>query len=702
MSLLNVVWYRAHSACRLGVSGRRWILVSLSAIGCLAAALVLSGHDTKAWESGARVILRESAVAGRNGPSGTGIGDSFDKRGVQKIGARRQSDAQADAQTSSVRHQDGDGQCCRMTLGATEVSRVPAQSFAGWVPFTPVVKWRPGRNELLVERGDEVYLVEADGSWIRRLIGIGVDRPGRERSEISNPSVYFDVSPDGAYITYSTLEYPDPPQEAEDRRHGPQGSGAEHPSGFHHEIVRMHIDSGRRERITSNDVHDFGPTWSPDGTRIAVIRSPWSDRPTVWHELLTIGPDGSDSQLLVSDSSLRSGVWSETAPRSWLPVWSPDGERIAITRTRTVDPGGDERRRADEAIHLVDVKTGSIMRLTGMSSVTTWSPDGRRLAFAKSDGEKDALYTIAADGSNLRRVTTIVNWLQPHREGPRATWIPHVAWSPDGSKILYTCGFAVCVVAVDGTAVGRTRIHMEGGAVPAWSPDGTRIAVFGRRPLEYSPVIRGTDVVLYTMAPDGGDIRILLLQDDRDEYRRAGTRRSEVPEHVGDCGTPAPHLDLCNPWEFLLTGPGCATGTAVPEPDVHPGLVEDCETLLELRDELAGAAKLNWSASRSIWDWEGVVLGGSPVRVQVLKLEDRGLSRVIPAAIGRLTHLRKLWLTVNHLGGVLPPELGNLRHLEALDIRWNYLSGELPREMGTLPKLRLLLMEHTFLGENIP
>ncbi len=211
-------------------------------------------------------------------------------------------------------------------------------------------------------------------------------------------------------------------------------------------------------------------------------------------------------------------------------------------------------------------------------------------------------------------------------------------------------------------------------------------------------------VALYTMAPDGGDIQIVLMQDQDGEFLPAAPRREipEVPEHVGDCGTPAPHLDLCRPWELFANGPACAAGTAVPEPDAHPGLIDDCETLLELRDELAGAVRLNWSADRSIRDWDGVILGGSPLRVHVLNLEGRGLSGVIPAAIGRLTHLRQLWLNSNHLGGVLPPTLGNLTHLQAFDVRWNYLSGELPRELGALPELSLILVEYNFLEGSGP
>ena len=39
----------------------------------------------------------------------------------------------------------------------------------------------------------------------------------------------------------------------------------------------------------------------------------------------------------------------------------------------------------------------------------------------------------------------------------------------------------------------------------------------------------------------------------------------------------------------------CDSGTAVPNPSTNPDLVADCNTLLGLKDALAGTATLNWS-----------------------------------------------------------------------------------------------------------
>ena len=48
----------------------------------------------------------------------------------------------------------------------------------------------------------------------------------------------------------------------------------------------------------------------------------------------------------------------------------------------------------------------------------------------------------------------------------------------------------------------------------------------------------------------------------------------------------------------------CATGGAVPDA-TNTGLISDCETLLAVRDTLAGDATLDWSADVPIAEWEG-------------------------------------------------------------------------------------------------
>ena len=296
-------------------------------------------------------------------------------------------------------------------------------------PPRPSIKWRPGRDQLLFNRGSEIYLLEADGSNMRLLVDIEADRsPDMRASSGHWPLSSFDVSPDGAFLVYD---------------HGLSRPG----------IRLLHIDSGRTQMW--NSLLGVFPAWSPDGARLAFIRRKSGSRGNlgIWR---VDRPSRDDLAMGPSISAPWTG--DET------PVWSPAGDRVAFVGS---DPDG-------RAIYTVGADGADVRRITDTASAPSWSPDGSRIAFAKSDGEGVGLYTIKADGTDLERVTTIAgwSWLSPWIE-----WMPQVAWSPDGSSILYTCGGAACLVAIDGTPLIRPQFRLDGGDLAAWSPDGTRIAI---------------------------------------------------------------------------------------------------------------------------------------------------------------------------------------------------------------------------------
>jgi Tol biopolymer transport system component len=158
--------------------------------------------------------------------------------------------------------------------------------------------------------------------------------------------------------------------------------------------------------------------------------------------------DGTEAVYLANEDG---SLVTRLGEGSW-PAWSPDGQKIALWRSR------------DRAIYVINVDGSGLRHLAG-GWEPDWSPDGRFIAF------RDMTFSIGAvevDGSNRRTLY----------EGDYGAFGP--AWSPDGQRIAFSVGtfvgdepLGLWVMNADGS--GRQYLHLPGWA-PAWSPDGSQIA----------------------------------------------------------------------------------------------------------------------------------------------------------------------------------------------------------------------------------
>ena len=173
-----------------------------------------------------------------------------------------------------------------------------------------------------------------------------------------------ELSPDGRSVVYA-IDAPDGSTDL----HLMTLDGSGHPAGS-----RLLLDGPDNLSETS---------WSPDGRTLLIRSDTEGEADTYRYDVRT-----EELELFLENA--------------FNARWSPDGSAIAFSADRRNDPG-------DADLFVADAD-GSDRRLvvdTGFDDVLpVWSPDGRRLAFASEvhDGDLD-VFVVGLDGSGMRILT---------------------------------------------------------------------------------------------------------------------------------------------------------------------------------------------------------------------------------------------------------------------------------------------------------
>lgn len=247
-------------------------------------------------------------------------------------------------------------------------------------------------------------------------------------------------------------------------------------------------------------------------------------------------------------TSLISGAASSSALASAVP----DGPRLAFTAVGTLTRSGFTVRTmgVESPRPRVTVRGSDHGVVPNPLSGVAWSPDGSKLAFTGSKGNKRGIYVVRADGTGARFLRGTENGTNP-------------VFSPDGSRIAFARGgnhglalilsstpwianidgsgarrllgwhknvtYTPSSFSADGSTLAVTRSKfaseeskivlirldrrgartlVERASEPEFSPDGSRI-VFVKHSIKRNGMFNVTHKDLFTMSVDGKRVRRL-------------------------------------------------------------------------------------------------------------------------------------------------------------------------------------------------
>jgi Tol biopolymer transport system component len=319
---------------------------------------------------------------------------------------------------------------------------VVIRAFTGDEPNRPLTAPGAGRIVFSGGGGDaqvDLFSMHPDGSDVRQL----TDTPASEEQPAP--------SPDGSRLAFAVREPGDPTSyvigvmDADGANRGeisgtrleprnPVGDPAWSPEGSEIAfaaygdgggIYVAGVDGGRPRRLTSAGpptIHvDGEPVWSPNGDAIAFIR--WiiggSDEPPAY-EILEVSPSGGDATLIARFPAPTQGSPDDNGEVRGLS-WSSDGSQLAFATEGaifTIDADGAQPR---ELVSCEDL--GCDSETDVFTDSTTWSIDGRRIAFtawvnvpsARADPPLIYVATVSEDPSTV--TSTGVGGLFP-------AWLP--------------------------------------------------------------------------------------------------------------------------------------------------------------------------------------------------------------------------------------------------------------------------------------
>jgi TolB protein len=160
------------------------------------------------------------------------------------------------------------------------------------------------------------------------------------------------------------------------------------------QICISDVNGGNFQRISRIRAIEVSPRINPKTGGEIVFISGRSGHQQLWR----MNIDGSYPEMLTTGEGDVAN-----------PSWSPSGQFVAFAWTRGYEPGNFN-------IFIMDIGKRQPIQLThgiGRNENPSWAPDGIHLVFSSKQGRSTQIYSMLADGTQIKQLTSAGNNLEP-------------------------------------------------------------------------------------------------------------------------------------------------------------------------------------------------------------------------------------------------------------------------------------------------
>jgi TolB protein len=254
-----------------------------------------------------------------------------------------------------------------------------------------------------------------------------------------------------------------------------------------YDIWTLDFDQTALRQLTDGDFWNDKPRWWPDGRSIVYISNA-----TGTPDIYRLSADGSEAPVPL----IQNGRWNDC------PAPSPDGDKLGF-----VSNVGENNE-----LWLADPDGGNVRRLTdhpASDACFAWMPDGRHVLFSSDRGGNQDVFKLDITTGRTQQLTTdegmdVYPVASPN--GRAIAFVSNRQFAPQKARDMWSDrDLDVWLMRVDGSMPVRVTDNQGSDRCVAWSPDGSKLVYAASSEKSAAERLRIVDVTPVLQAFDADD-----------------------------------------------------------------------------------------------------------------------------------------------------------------------------------------------------